>query len=114
MLLFCLINFKLHQHYLFQMHHNGLAMSSWGFFDLTFQFITDLYFIYYLSNIALLPQLLIAFVVRSVFFFRLDFHSFARNSVNLGKAILFVKFWWCVGWCDLAMCMALSVGLHSI
>ena len=32
-------------------------------------------------------------VVRSVFFFRLDFHSFVRISFSVGKDILFCNFW---------------------
>ena len=86
----------------------GLSCTKLSYEELHFKFST------YFSFEALIPHLRIGAVVRSVFFFRLDFHSFVRNSFSVGKAILFAKFWWCVGWCDLAMCMALSVGLHSV
>src|SRR5690606_11920377 len=80
-------------------------MSSGGFYAVIFRISTKIAKIQKLSASdfpAIAYSRCCAF---GVFSFRL--------SVSGGKAILFAKFWWCVGLCDLAMCMDLVLAYYS-
>jgi len=77
----------------------GIFTTKLSYEELNFKFTT------FLSYEARNPCLRIGDVVRSVFFF-------VRLSA-LAKTYSFAIFGCSVGWCELQMCMAFSVGIYS-
>ena len=59
------------------------------------------------------PKALNLLLIRLFFIYIvMPFFHFSRSVCSVGKDILFCNFGLCMGWCELQMCMAFSVGLH--